>query len=61
MSDNKIGRELSNFFGSVFDLFLPETQAYSNRLREIEREMKEEKEKEEYEARQNNSRWQNSK
>ena len=50
VSDNKIGRELSNFFGSVFDLFLPETQAYSNRLREIEREMKEEKEKEESEA-----------
>ena len=50
VSDNKIGRELSNFFGSVFDLFLPETQAYSNRLREIEREMKEEKEKEECEA-----------
>ena len=50
MSDNKIGMELSNFFGSVFDLFIPETQAYSNRLREIEREMKEEKEKEECEA-----------
>ena len=50
VSDNKIGRELSNFFGSVFDLFLPETQAYSNRLQEIEREMKEEKEKEEREA-----------
>ena len=61
VSDNKIGRELSNFFGSVFDLFLPETQAYSNRLREIEREMKEEKEKEEREAGQNNNRWQNSK
>lgn len=50
VSDNKIGRELSNFFGSVFDLFIPETQAYSSRLREIEREMKEEKEKEECEA-----------
>ena len=50
VSDNKIGRELLNFFGSVFDLFLPETQAYSNRLREIEREMKGEKEKEDREA-----------
>jgi len=30
-------------------------------LREIEREMKEEKEKEEREAGQNNNRWQNSK
>ena len=42
VSDNKIGRGLSIFFGSVFDLFLPETQAYSNRLQEIEREIKEE-------------------
>ena len=61
VSDNKIGRELSNFFGSVFELFLPETQAYSNRLQEIEREMKEEKEKEEREAAAKNnyynSRW----
>lgn len=57
MSDNKIGRELSNFFGSVFDLFIPETQAYSNRLREIEREMKEEKEKEEREAAKRNENY----
>ena len=60
VSDNKIGRELSNFFGSVFDLFLPETQAYSNRLREIEREMKEEKEKEEREAAAKNNYYYNS-
>lgn len=50
VSNDKIGRELSCFFGSVFDLFLPETQDYSNRLQEIEREMKEETEKEEREA-----------
>lgn len=45
VSDNKIGRELSNFFGSVFDLFIPQTEGYRNRLQEIESEMKEEKKK----------------
>ena len=33
-----------------YTLIIPETQAYSNRLQEIEREMKEEKGKEEREA-----------
>ena len=57
VSNDKIGRELSCFFGSVFDLFLPETQAYSNRLQEIEQEMKEETEKEEREVAKRNENY----
>lgn len=57
VSNDKIGRELSDFFGSVFDLFIPQTEGYKNRLQEIESEMKEEKEKEEREATKRNENY----
>ena len=49
------------FFSAFADFCTPSVQRQIPLLQKIEREMKEEKEKEEREAGQNNNRWQNSK
>jgi len=53
ISGRIIKRSLNGLFDSVAELFLPETNAHSNRLREIEEEIKQQKEQELQEEQQN--------
>lgn len=59
ISSRKVRGIMDGLFGSVAELFSPETTNYRNRLREIEEEMQEEYEKENRPQEQikTNSKW----
>ena len=52
-SERKIGKGIEGFLSSLASLFSEETRGYHSRLREIEEEMKADREKELAEARAN--------
>ncbi|MDE7438994.1 MAG: relaxase MobL [Clostridia bacterium] len=57
ISSRKVGALMDGMFNSVTELFLPETQVYSNRLREIEEEMQAEQGQEEQSQPNKINRW----
>lgn len=57
LSTRKVNRIMDGLFGSVAELFLPETHNYRNRLKEIEEEMQEQYDKENRPQEQSRSKW----